>query len=232
MKQRHALTRVPKAVLGLGAIALAAIGARIGIPGVDTDVVRDFFIRQGGGRLLAVYNWLVGGAISRGAILALGIVPYVSARIAMRLAAIVSSRVAALEQSESGRRTLKWWTRGATLGLSVAQSLGFSLFLQKLPGAVAIPGPGFTARTVLTLTAGALSVMWLTERLSDRDDATPADSAERPTVTPEVIPTASADSPQAQVEAARDERLLTAGEIPAAYQPSRPKVRVRADDAL
>jgi preprotein translocase subunit SecY len=224
------LMRIPKAFLGLGAIALAAIGARIGIPGVDTDVVRDFFIREGGGGLLAVYNWLVGGAISRGAILALGIMPYFSAVVAMRLAAVVSPRVAELEQRESGRRALRWWTRGATLGLSLVQSFGFSIFLQKIPGAVAVPGPGFTLRTVLTLTAGALSVMWLTERLSERGAAPTDDAADIATVGSDAVASVGLAPSPAQVGGAHVERLLTPGEIPVVTQPSRAKARVRVDE--
>ena len=171
MKVREWLSEKSGIVRAAGAALACVIGARIVAPGINPDVLGDFFRSGGASPLVRVYDWLVGGAMGRGALLALGIMPYVTARIYLRLARIVSPNL-----GEPARR--KPLIRWLTLGFSVVQSYGFAKFLESLPGAVANPGPGFVVTTVLTLTGSAMTAMWLWESQWRRDEKPDAEDAE------------------------------------------------------
>ena len=156
-------------VRAIGAVVVCTIGARIVAPGINTEVLGDFFRSGGASPLARLYDWLTAGAFGRGALLALGIMPYVSARIYLRLWRIVSPRV---EEPARRQKLIRW----LTLGFSGVQSYGFAKFLENLPGAVANPGPQFVATTVLTLTASAMTAMWLFERPVTSDEVEVADA--------------------------------------------------------
>jgi preprotein translocase subunit SecY len=163
-----------KVSLALAALLACEAGARIVLPNVNGPLLEEYLRRGASGPLMHLYNFLAGGALGRGAILALGIVPYLSARIYLRLARVAFPRVAAMWAHDAGRARLKRWTRWLTGGFAVVQSLGFSLFLQNLPGVVANPGVGFIAQTMVVLTGGALFTMWIAERLAgDRGEELP-----------------------------------------------------------
>src|SRR6266511_25909 len=81
---RGVSARWRKTSLVVAGIVACEIGTRIVAPSLNSQVVRDYF-RGSGGMLLELYDWIAGGALSRGAVLALGIMPYVSARIILRL---------------------------------------------------------------------------------------------------------------------------------------------------
>ena len=88
-----------------------------------------------------IYDMFVGGGLSRATIFALGIMPYISASIMFQLLAAVFPTVEKLQkEGEDGRKKLTQWTRYTTVGLSVAQAYGYSVFLQSIPGAVTTPG--------------------------------------------------------------------------------------------
>jgi preprotein translocase subunit SecY len=152
-----------KAVAVAAGLVATEVGMRVVSPSLNTQVVRDFFVAQGG-VLIKLYDWLSGGALSRGAVLALGAMPYLSARIMLRL-------VGRHEGADSRR-----WTHWLTFSLALIQSFGFARFIQTIPGAVAHPGVGFVAQTMGTLTTGALFIMWLSERMLEpvrEEQATP-----------------------------------------------------------
>ena len=172
----------------LGITLACTIGARIVSPGIDSQVVGDFFRSGGVNPLLRIYDWLVGGAMARGGLLALGVMPYISARLFVRLANIVSPGFAGLAR----RKKL---TRWLTFGFSAVQSFGFAKFLENLPGAVANPGPQFIATTMLGLTASAMATMWLWEfgRAAEEDE--PPTIAEEAGAQPDLAVQASSDAP-------------------------------------
>lgn len=144
-------------------VAAIEIGSRIGLPGVDGERLQRFL---GGAEatLLSLYNLLAGGGTARGAVLALGVLPYVQARVYLWLAQLASPRVRQALMSDRKRR---WTTRLLTLGVGAVQSFGFAQFLNGIPGVVAEPGFAFVARTVLLTTGGAAAIGWLAERLFD-----------------------------------------------------------------
>jgi preprotein translocase subunit SecY len=174
-----ALRRLPavwrKVALSVGGLVLLEIGARIVAPSINGGVLADYLRQVGGSPLLKLYDWFVGGALSRGAILALGIMPYLSARIIMRLARSSVPAIAEMSEKETERPRLDRWTRRLTFGLAAVQSFGFARFVQSIPGAVTDPGVGFIAQTMIVLTTGAMGVAWLSERIArQRDVDTPA----------------------------------------------------------
>ena len=144
-------------------VLLAAVGARIGIPGVHIERVRAFLHAMPGG-LLRVYDFLVGGGVSRAAIFAIGAVPYLQAKLYLYLARSVSSRIRGRTATARTRREV---VRIGTVVLALMQSWGFARFLEGIPGAVADPGIGFVSRTVLLVTGGAIVVSWLAETIGD-----------------------------------------------------------------
>lgn len=150
------------------ALVVYRIGAHIPVPGINPDQLTALFKSQEGG-ILNLFNMFSGGALSRFAVFALGIMPYISASIILQLGTYV---VPALEQlkkeGESGRRKVTQFTRYGTVGLALFQSLGIALALEGTPGLVIDPGFVFRLTTVVTLTAGTLFLMWLGEQITER----------------------------------------------------------------
>lgn len=152
--------RITVAAIG---VLVGEIGARIALPGVVSQVLTDFLRRGDAGFLIKLYDRLVGGGISRGAILALGIMPYASALICTGIV------------RRLGGRLTKNGTRGLTAMLSLVQGFGYAQFLESIPGAVVHPGAGFVAQTVIVLASSTLVAVALTEALFDRDADAGAD---------------------------------------------------------
>lgn len=149
-------------------LVIYRLGAHIATPGVNVQVMADFMRNQGSQTLFGVYDMFVGGGFSRATVLALGIMPYISASIMFQLAGAVFPYVEKLQKEEEGRKKITQWTRYMTVGLALGQAYGFSIFTESLAGAVASPGWGFRLITILTLTTGAVFVMWLGEQITER----------------------------------------------------------------
>jgi len=167
-----ALFRIPelkeKILFTLLILVIYRIGAHIVAPGVDTGAL-GAIAGQLEGTVFGIYDMFVGGGLSRATVFALGIMPYISASIMFQLLAAVFPTVEKMQkEGEEGRKKLTQYTRYTTVGLSVAQAYGYSVFLAGFPGAVISPGFGFTFTMVLTLTTGAVFVMWLGEQITDR----------------------------------------------------------------
>ena len=106
------------------ALVVYRIGTHIPVPGIDPNEMAKLFQQQGGG-ILSLFNMFSGGALSRFSVLALGIMPYISASIIMQLMSyVVPSLEAIKKEGESGRRKITQYTRYGTLLLAIFQSLG------------------------------------------------------------------------------------------------------------
>ncbi len=149
-------------------LVIYRLGAHIATPGVNVQVMADFMQNQGAQTLFGVYDMFVGGGFSRATVLALGIMPYISASIMFQLAGAVFPYIEKLQKEEEGRKKITQWTRYMTVGLALGQAYGFSIFTESLAGAVTSPGWGFRFITMLTLTTGAVFVMWLGEQITER----------------------------------------------------------------
>jgi preprotein translocase subunit SecY len=156
-----------KLLFTLMCLAIYRMGAHIATPGVNVQVLADFMRNQGAGTLFGVYDMFVGGGLSRATVLALGIMPYISASIMFQLGGAVFPTIDKLQKEEEGRKKITQWTRYLTVALSLGQAYGFAIFAEG-QGAVASPGMGFRALTVLTLTTGAIFIMWLGEQITER----------------------------------------------------------------
>lgn len=102
----------------------------------------------------------------RGGALALGILPFITATIVVRLTRVVSPEMERMSRTSEGRASLTRWTRVLTTALALVQSYGFARFVQAVPGAVDNPGFGFIGQTMLVLTTGSLVAMAVTERIA------------------------------------------------------------------
>jgi preprotein translocase subunit SecY len=146
----------------VGAAAYLYVGSHITLPGVNLSRLMDFWERNGGGGLLGLYELMTSGGLQRGAVVALGIMPYLTARAYLWL-----SRFVVNDADWTRSRKV---TRYLTAALALAQSVGFAAFLRKIPGVVTSPG-SFMTTTILTLTAASLVTMWFGEKLTQDDDA-------------------------------------------------------------
>jgi preprotein translocase subunit SecY len=149
------------------ALVIYRIGAHIAAPGVNVQALADFIRNSGAAGFFGLYDTL-GGGLSRATVFALGIMPYISASIIFQLAGGVVPSVGKMQKDEEGRKKITQWTRYVTVFIAFSQAYTYALFTEGIPGAVA--NPGFASRfvIVLTLTAGAIFVMWLGEQITER----------------------------------------------------------------
>ena len=152
----------------LALLAVYRVGGHIPIPGVNSEMFRQY-IDQNRGTLLGFVDLFSGGNIRRMTIFALGIMPYITSSIILQLLTVVYEPLAKLQkEGELGRKKITMWTRYLTLGLSAVQSLGIAYSLQRAGGFVINPGVGFVLMTILTLTTGSVFIMWLGEQITER----------------------------------------------------------------
>ncbi|MEX1221041.1 protein translocase subunit secY/sec61 alpha [Pseudidiomarina planktonica] len=153
----------------LGAIIVFRAGSFVPIPGIDANVLAQLFDQQRD-TIVAMFNMFSGGALERASVLALGIMPYISASIIMQLASVVHPRLAELKkEGEAGRRKISQYTRWGTLVLAIFQSIGIATGLPSLmPGLVIDPGFAFYFTAVVSLVTGTMFLMWLGEQITER----------------------------------------------------------------
>jgi preprotein translocase subunit SecY len=153
-------------------------GTHVVLPGVNASLIKGSTIaQQGQGGLLGMINMFAGGAFSNASILALGIMPYISASIIIQLLTVVIPSFQRMQkEGESGRRRLNQITRYLTIVVTVAQAQGYITYLAtQLPRQAIYPFTSagsipfiFRFSTTILLTAGTLFVMWLGEKITDK----------------------------------------------------------------
>ena len=156
----------------LGALVIYRLGTYIPIPGIDPNVISEFFQQQSGG-IVGMMDVFAGGALGRMSIFALNIMPYISAAIIMQLMTAVSPKLEALKkEGEAGRKKINQYTRYGTVLLAAFQAYGISVGMEGVrgQGGLAVPDPGlfFRMTTVITLTGGTIFLMWLGEQITQR----------------------------------------------------------------
>jgi preprotein translocase subunit SecY len=167
--------RVPdlrvRVLFTMAMLAVYRLGGHIPTPGINADLLQQFFDQQRG-TVLGFVDLFSGGNLRRLTVFALGIMPYITASIILQLLTVVYEPLAKLQkEGELGRKKITQWTRYLTVVLGALQSLGIALTLEKSSGGVQFvtnPGVGFVVLTVITLTAGTAFVMWLGEQITDR----------------------------------------------------------------
>ncbi len=149
------------------------VGCHIPTPGVDAAALAAFF-NQMQGTILGLFNMFSGGALQQMSVMALGIMPYISASIILQLLTIVVPHLEKLrKEGEQGRKKITQYTRYGTVVISIIQGLGIAYMLERMSSpdgapVVLVGGWGFRLLTVITLTAGTAFLMWLGEQITER----------------------------------------------------------------
>ncbi|MGY8813277.1 MAG: preprotein translocase subunit SecY [Gammaproteobacteria bacterium] len=144
----------------------------IPVPGINPEAMSQLFDQQSG-TILDMFNMFSGGALERLSIIALGIMPYISASIIMQLLSFIDPKLKQLrKEGEAGRRKITQYTRYGTVILATFQAIGVSIALESQQaggtGVVMDPGFGFRLTAVTSLVTGTMFLMWLGEQITER----------------------------------------------------------------
>ncbi|HEX2802580.1 MAG TPA: preprotein translocase subunit SecY [Sphingomicrobium sp.] len=157
----------------LGALVLFRFMSYVPIPGVDPAAMQALFDTQSGG-VLDIFNTFSGGALERMSVIALGVMPYITASIVVQLGATMYGPWQALrKEGEAGRKKLNQYTRYLTVllvlvqGYMVVRGLESQSVRQGIQ-AVVEPGLVFEAAGTISLVGGTLFLMWLGEQITSR----------------------------------------------------------------
>ena len=163
-----------KILFTLSMIALYRLGSFIPAPGVDIEAIQTLRDSANQGGILAYMQLFSGGALTRFAIFALGIMPYITSSIIMQILGVVIPKIEQWQQQGAvGQRKITQWTRYLTVSIAVVQSTSFAFLFHNggLVGDVDLL-PKFNAWTVfvvvLTLTSGTALLMWMGELITQR----------------------------------------------------------------
>jgi preprotein translocase subunit SecY len=157
----------------LGLLAVYRLGNHVPTPGINAQSLIDFF-EQNRGNWFGLVDMFSGGNLAKVTVFALGIMPYISASIILQLLTVVWPFLEKLsKEGELGRRKITQYTRYGTMLISVVQSFGIAVYLERMTVSnqfkiVDHPGWSFKFMTVLTLTTGTCFIMWLGEQITER----------------------------------------------------------------
>ena len=152
----------------LYAMIIYRIGTHIPVPGIDPMKLSSLF-DQNQGTLLGLFNMFSGGALERMSIMALNVVPYITAAIVMNLleATTPSLKKMFRQEGEVGRRKRTNYVRLGTLGLAIIQSSGFAIALSS-QGLASTTGNTFIVTAVISFVTGTMFLVWLGEQVNER----------------------------------------------------------------
>jgi preprotein translocase subunit SecY len=151
----------------LAMLAVYRIGFHIPTPGINSDLLSQFF-NQNSGSALGLLDLFAGGNLRKFTIFALGIMPYITASIIFQLLTVIYDPLAKLQkEGEVGRRKITQWTRYVTVLLAIVQSFFISLTLVS-QNVATLPKAAFVPLCIVTLTTGTAFIMWLGEQITDR----------------------------------------------------------------
>jgi len=156
----------------LGALIVFRVCSHIPVPGINPTALAAMFDQQKG-TILQMFNMFSGGALQRFSVVALGIMPYISASIILQLLTFVHPKLEQLKkEGENGRRKINQYTRYATVVLATFQAFGIAVMMEQQTTAgmalVLSPGIAFKITCVTTLVSGTLFLMWLGEQVTER----------------------------------------------------------------
>jgi preprotein translocase subunit SecY len=157
----------------LGALVIFRLLSFVPLPGIDPVSLSSLFQQTQGG-VLDFFNMFSGGSLERMSLIALGVMPYITASIVMQLATSMSPQLAALKkEGESGRKKINQYTRYGTVLLCAIQGYFMAVGLEgwgasEGQSAVLDPGMMFRITTVISLVGGTMFLMWLGEQITSR----------------------------------------------------------------
>jgi len=169
MKSSNTLTQ--KILITLGFLFAYRVLAYIPIPGVDLDIIKHFF-DQNANNALGLANMFSGNAIRRMSIIALGVMPYITASIVMELLAATFPALGQLKKERDGMQKYMQIIRYATIFITIVQAIGVSFGLQHITGngssAILIDTTTFVILTVFSMLAGTMLLLWFGEQITQR----------------------------------------------------------------
>ncbi len=157
----------------IGALIVFRLLSYVPLPGVDPTAL-GLLSQQTNGGVLDLFNNFSGGSLKRMSLIALGVMPYITASIVVQLATSLSPTLAAIKkEGESGRKRLNQYTRYGTVGLTMVQGYFIALGLESFgasQGVAAVIEPGmlFRVGAVISLVGGTMFLMWLGEQITSR----------------------------------------------------------------
>ncbi|WP_286165135.1 preprotein translocase subunit SecY [Arthrobacter sp. TPD3018] len=157
----------------IGALIVFRLLSYVPLPGIDPTALGLLSQRTTGG-VLDFFNTFSGGSLSRMSLIALGVMPYITASIVVQLSTSLSPQLAAIKkEGESGRKKLNQYTRYGTVALTAIQGYFIAVGLEALSatnGVQAVIEPGMTFRiaAVISLIGGTMFLMWLGEQITSR----------------------------------------------------------------
>ncbi len=164
-----------KILITLGLMVIYRFAAQVTLPGLDPEVIAEAMNNKaaGGGGLVDLINMFTGGGFSRASVMALGVMPYISASIVVQLMGIAIPYLQKLQKDgESGRKKITQITRWLTIGITLVQGPAYIANL----GSVGIPASAFIdipyslffTTSLILLTTGSVFAMWLGEKITDK----------------------------------------------------------------
>ncbi len=151
------------------------LGVFVPIPGIDPEQISRLF-EQTSGTIFDILNMFSGGALEQASIFALGVMPYITSSIIMSLLVKAFPTLEAMQkEGEAGRRKINQYSRYGTILICLVQGFMLAITLESggfgeagIGSSIATdPGWGFRLTTVITLTAGAMLVMWIGEQITE-----------------------------------------------------------------
>jgi len=163
-----------KLAFTMGMLALYRLGAHIPVPGINVEAVKAVQDSFSGSSILGFLNLFSGGGLSRIALFALGIMPYITASIILQLLTVVVPSLEKLQkEGEVGQQRITQYTRYLTVGLAFGQSIGYVFLFRSFTASAGQPIiDNFNAARVflivISLTAGCILIMWMGELITQR----------------------------------------------------------------
>jgi preprotein translocase subunit SecY len=161
-----------KILLTLGFMAIYRFAAQIPLPGIDIAVAQSALHNQtSGGGILGLLDMFTGGAFAKASVVALGIMPYISASIVVQLMGIAVPYLQKLQKDgESGRKKINQITRWLTIAITMVQGPAYITNIYQLipSSAFYISGTMFWLTSMVVLTSGTIFAMWLGEKITDK----------------------------------------------------------------
>ncbi len=164
---------INRILLTLGLMVVYRLAAQLPLPGIDPTQLANLKNTTDSNNLLGLLNAFTGGAFAKASIMALGIMPYISASIVVQLMGIAIPYLQKLQkEGESGRKKINQITRWLTVGILLIQAPTYIISLPSLgiPASAFLlgNGPMFWFSSIILLTAGTIFAMWLGERITDK----------------------------------------------------------------
>lgn len=163
---------INKILITLGFLFAYRVLAYVPVPGVNIDVIREFFTSNSS-NALGMFNMFSGGAAERLSIISLGIMPYITASIIMELLAATFPNLGKMKKERDGMQKYMQIIRYATIVITIIQAIGVSIGLQSLTGrdgasAIMIDMNLFIGISCVSMLTGTMLLMWIGEQITQR----------------------------------------------------------------